>query len=129
MVDTRQKIYLIKRFEDIGWVDPFPDDCLDVNYVTEDDEYTSGGGDGPGPCIPADKDAYAYAESRLIKGFIPTVIYVPSEEMMFKMMRACIGVTDKKDLWIYKQGDAAVGGGACAGHDHGNHHENGVWAD
>ena len=30
------------------------------------------------------------------------IIYMPSKEMMFKMMRACIGVTDKNDLWIYQ---------------------------
>lgn len=72
---------------------------MKVSYTTKDEVP---GGDGPGPKIPADKDDYAYAESRLIKGFIPTVVYVPTKEMMFKMMRACIGVTKVQDLWINK---------------------------
>ena len=99
MVDTRQKVYFIKRFEDIGWIDPFPDDPMDVSYETPSEV---SGGDGPGPRIPEDISTYAYAKSRLIEGFVPTVVYEPSKEIMFKMMRACIGVTDKKDLWIFQ---------------------------
>ena len=115
MVDTRSKVYLIKRFEDIGWKDPFPDEPMKVEYKLKDNgKDTMPGGDGQGPQIPPNKDVLCYAETRLIPKRCPTVIYVPSKEMMFKMMRACIGVKKKEDLWIYNQGSAQCD------HDHGH---------
>ena len=41
-----------------------------------------------------------YKDSRLKKDFAPFVIYVPKRCLMFKMMRACIGVKNEKDLWF-----------------------------
>ena len=31
----------------------------------------------------------------------PNFIYMPKKIMVFNMMKACIGVTEIKDLWIY----------------------------
>ena len=83
MVDTRQKVFMIKRFEDIGWLDPFPDEPMDVSYETEE-EFP--GGNGPGPRIPPNTNIFAYNEAHLIKGFVPTVIYIPSKEMMLSLI-------------------------------------------
>ena len=105
MVDTREKVFFIKRLEDIGWVDPFPDDPMTVNYKTPSE---IPGGDGPGPSIPESSDQFAYAKSRLIKGKFPQIIYIPTKEVLFKMMRACIGVAKKEDLWIHKMHEATI---------------------
>ena len=29
-------------------------------------------------------------------------VYLPSDYLLFKMMKACIGVSEPEDLWIYK---------------------------
>ena len=30
-------------------------------------------------------------------------VYIPSPDLLFKMMRACIGCQSIKDLWIYNE--------------------------
>ena len=30
----------------------------------------------------------------------PMIVYIPSKEVMFKMMRACLGCNHKEELWI-----------------------------
>lgn len=32
----------------------------------------------------------------------PLCIYIPSDELLFKLMRSCIGCDYIEDLWIYK---------------------------
>ncbi len=44
-------------------------------------------------------DDLVYDDCRLIKGFIPWALYIPRREIMFKMMRACVGVKEKAQLW------------------------------
>ena len=67
-----------------------------------DDEVNNLGPSDPrGVHLPVDADDQIYPESRFDSGTSPTVIYIPSRDVMSKMMRACIGVTDPKDLWIF----------------------------
>ena len=41
-----------------------------------------------------------YARSRLEQDFSPLVVYLPTKQLMFKMMRACSGCFSDKDLWF-----------------------------
>ena len=41
-----------------------------------------------------------YSASRYIKGESPKCIYFPGRKLMFKMMRACIGIEKEEDLWF-----------------------------
>jgi len=48
----------------------------------------------------ADYFDLAYKKSRLDQGNSPWVLYIPSNQVMFKLMWACIGVYNKSDLWF-----------------------------
>lgn len=50
--------------------------------------------------IPKDDLDFVYADSRYRKDNSPNCIYIPSRKVMLKIMRACIGVTEEKDLWF-----------------------------
>ena len=49
---------------------------------------------------PKGIDDLAYCKSRYQEENSPKSIYIPSPEMMFKMMRACISVDKEGDLWF-----------------------------
>jgi hypothetical protein len=49
--------------------------------------------------IPEDDLDFVYADSRYRKDNSPNCIYIPSKKVMLKIMRACIGITDVKELW------------------------------
>jgi hypothetical protein len=34
---------------------------------------------------------------------IPLTVYLPSKRLLLKMMRACVGIEKKEDLWCYKE--------------------------
>ena len=53
--------------------------------------------------IPITDEDLVYRVNRYTKGNSPNTLYFPSKMMLFKMMRACIGVTDPKDLWFAQQ--------------------------
>ena len=42
----------------------------------------------------------AYKLSRYFEDESPSCIYMPSPNLLLKMMRACIGVENTSDLWI-----------------------------
>lgn len=44
-----------------------------------------------------------YKPSRFDEKRSPNCIFLPSQELLFKMMRACIGAESPKDLWIYDE--------------------------
>ena len=43
-----------------------------------------------------------YLEKRYISDQSPMCVYLPSNEILFKMMRACLGCDEVEDLWIYE---------------------------
>ena len=113
----RGKCFLVNGFAQIGWTDPFADEAPqaavsptqvpadgDQAGQPRDDAETRHHGAQPSVRVPTMPDELAYHESRYIPGFSPYVTYVPSKEVMFKLMRACIGVTDAEDLWINGKG-------------------------
>ena len=91
------KNFHINCLRQVGIEDPFPDDhtkfqkslnCHDMN--TNQD-------------LTIDDLVYpfaSYAEES------PACIWIPRIELMFKLMRACLGVTDEKDLWMFKEPQA-----------------------
>ena len=47
------------------------------------------------------KVGLAYKIGRYNDDESPTCIYLPTRQLLFKMMRACIGVEEPEELWIY----------------------------
>jgi hypothetical protein len=41
-----------------------------------------------------------YNVRRLQNGYSPSVVMIPTNEVMFKLMRACVGVYSVQDLWF-----------------------------
>jgi len=41
-----------------------------------------------------------YPKSKYFEESNPFCLYIPNKEIMFKMIRACIKVTEPEDLWI-----------------------------
>ena len=51
--------------------------------------------------VPHTQEDLVYRGDRYVKGTSPYVIYYPSKLMLFKLMRACIGVEREEDLWFW----------------------------
>ena len=66
-------------------MDPFP---------LQDNPYTIVGR------LPTFHDDLVYPVSRFEEGNSPHTLYLPNRDMMFKIMRACVKITDPKDLWL-----------------------------
>jgi len=47
---------------------------------------------------------FVYADTRYCKEHSPHCIYIPSKKLMLKIMRACIGIKNAKDLWFQYEG-------------------------
>ena len=54
--------------------------------------------------VQEDPDVLIYQDSRFVKEASPTAVFIPSNELIFTMMRACIAVEKPEDLWINKKG-------------------------
>jgi hypothetical protein len=52
------------------------------------------------PKILLKADDLAYERKRYIQDNSPYCIYLPSKEIMFKLMRACIKCEEISELWI-----------------------------
>ena len=63
--------------------DPFPSEELEVNFAT--------------PETYAD---LVYRGCRYEEGNSPNMLYIPSAKVLFKIMRASIGVSKIEDFWI-----------------------------
>ena len=91
LADHASKTWLVNDWEDIGIADPFPneDSTNNISFA-----------------MPEKCDIFVYSESRLIEDTSPYCIFIPRKEVMFKMMRACIGCNNVSDLWIFQQKDS-----------------------
>jgi len=91
LADAVEADFMVNRFWTVGMGDPYPDDDLTV----------IGSRDDPRTCeLPQTPEDQVYPQTRLIKGLSPYTLYIPSKEVMVKMMRSCITVKDPQDLWI-----------------------------
>ena len=75
----------INTFASLGFKDPFPNDSkFESDWKP-----------------PVSYDDLVYDRSRLKNAtFPPFLIYLPRKELMFKLMRACIGVNHERELWF-----------------------------
>lgn len=83
-------IHKINSFFDIGWADPFTEESpngLDLIKSIK---------------LPSAANDLVYHESRYREEFSPYVVYIPTDDIMFKLMRACLGCSKIEDLWIYQ---------------------------
>ena len=51
---------------------------------------------------PSNFPKYGYPSERYVQGKSPSCVYIPTKLVMIKLMRACIGVKNPKQLWFYK---------------------------
>ena len=75
----RAKSYNIWSFEQIGLYDPYPLEHMETKFY-----------------IPKTDEDLVYRSDRYVKGNSPNSIYFPSKLVLFKIMRACIGVENPK---------------------------------
>lgn len=80
---TRAAMFNIFSFDQIGMIDPYPEEQLDTNFA-----------------IPITDEDLVYRGSRYVEGNSPNVLYFPSSLILQKIMRACVGVTDVNKLWF-----------------------------
>ena len=79
--------YLIDNFDELGITDPFPNEKKDNQRVNFSK--------------PERVDDFVYPKSRMMDEYCsPRVIYLPSKDVMLKLMRACIGVRFEDELWF-----------------------------
>ena len=71
----RAKSFNIWSFEEIGMFDPFPEEPMETNFS-----------------VPQSEEDLVYRIDRYIDGESPKCIYVPSKLILWKIMRACIGI-------------------------------------
>jgi hypothetical protein len=50
--------------------------------------------------IPEDEDMLVYRGARYEEDRSPNMLIIPSRMVLFKIMRACVGVNKKEDLWF-----------------------------
>ena len=92
ILDNDLHCFNINSFAQIGMSDPFPNDKSQFSK-TDIDKFK----------LPTTTDQMIYDESRYIEGLAPYCIYIPRKELMFKMMKACIGVQKVEDLWFHRK--------------------------
>ena len=101
-MDERNLNFLIQRFITVSFPDPFPDD--DKNIIGSVD-------DTPNDLkMPSGVDDKVYPDSRYFDGNSPYCIYIPCKEIMLKLMRACISVSEPRFLWVMKNRPKERGG-------------------
>jgi len=83
----------IGALADIGWPDPFTTKSAKQSLAL----VTAG--------LPEGADDLVYHPSRYDPHYAPYVVYLPTDEVMFKMMRACLRCQEAQDLWVVPEED------------------------
>ena len=105
-VKPETAIHSVNKFHQLGWSDPFPisklkdDKDSQKNYKKK--AYKSNIKKFSKECFFTD-GALIYNRKRNCEDFSPMCVYIPSRDLIFKMMRACIGCEKIEDLWIYNE--------------------------
>ena len=86
---TDRVIHKINSFFDIGWADPYTEESPNGLEMIKSIK------------LPSAANDLVYHESRYKEEYSPYVIYLPSDDLMFKLMRACLNCKQIEDLWIY----------------------------
>ena len=82
-VITPAQKFNMYNFTQIGMHDPFPEEKMESEFV-----------------IPVTEEDLVYRENRYIYKDSPNMLYFPSKMLLFKIMRACIGIDIAEDLWF-----------------------------
>lgn len=94
----------INCFHHMAMQDPFTDDHLHIKGSLHDfqvhvDEYKEENIND----VEADPYKLVYNSARYVHNMSPLCLYLPRKEILFKLMRACLGVRVMKDIW-YERG-------------------------
>ena len=68
--------------------DPYPNETMETSFN-----------------IPTTDEDLVYRGDRYVKKCSPNAIYFPSKKVLFKIMRACLDVTDPEKLWFKMKDD------------------------
>lgn len=91
MMDEEFKPFLINSFAKIGLTDPFPRESKSMSNEEDIEKNNS---------MLNNAHELIYSKQRIHSENSPYPIYIPNRAMMFKIMRACIGITRPEDLWF-----------------------------
>ena len=69
------KCFNIWSFGQIGMYDPFPEEHMETHFH-----------------VPETQEDLVYRGNRYIKGNSPNLLYFPSKLLLFKIMKACVGI-------------------------------------
>lgn len=78
------KPWNINSLRTIGWSDPFPKEAKLLEGGYFDSRHAK---------ICKDEFDLIYPEYRLKEDLVPLQMFIPRREIMFKLMRSCIGIT------------------------------------
>ena len=87
--------YNINFFETIGWSDPFPSESRPA--AASNHPWTA-----PNPTAASALEVLVYDKSRYVLHPEPSIIYFPNKEIMLKLMRAAIDLTEQDEFWFEK---------------------------
>ena len=76
--------FVIKNFNQIGIQDPFAEETPKKKRFK----------------VPTDITQEVYDVKQYLSADGPKCIYIPSAQLMFQMMRGCLGVKRAEDLWV-----------------------------
>ena len=85
---------MVNTFWSIGISDPFPDEST----ILEQENQLFG-------TQKFELEKYVYPTFRYIKGQSPMQIYMPSKQILLKLVRACIGCSNESELWFNNNND------------------------
>ena len=84
--EKSRKSYKVNSFKQLGMADPFPTESVQAEKLFK---------------IPSTIDKLVYDEERVSRhNYAPTFVFIPTQEIMFKLIRACICTKYKEDLWF-----------------------------
>ena len=85
---AKPRNWKINSFLAIAWPTPFHDDKM-FEIAQSDRKF-----------ISESKTVLAYKRGRYLPTHSPKLVYMPTEAVMIKMMRACLGLKNLDELWI-----------------------------
>lgn len=91
MIDPEPAMWKVHRFVQIDVNEPYPEEHDDQTDIAADE--ASG---------PSNVETDVYPPGRVgCADFGPRCMYVPRNELLLKLMRACIGIKNEEGLWFY----------------------------
>ena len=93
-IEIEPKKFNINSFSQIGMVDPFP---FENKYEREHPLV-----------VPVSINDMVYDYKRYYPANSVPQIYIPRKELMYKLMRACMGVEDASELWFNRNEEPTV---------------------